>query len=48
MQYMFALVTFFSISMPAFASPVPEIDGALGIQIAALVGGLAILIRKKR
>ncbi|MEI8209620.1 MAG: hypothetical protein WCG16_10475 [Methylococcales bacterium] len=37
-----------SMSSAAFATPVPEIDGALSLQVLAMVGGLGLLLKKKR
>lgn len=49
MKDWFLAVTTFAVSTSALAAvPVPEIDGALFIQFAALAGGLALLIKKKR
>jgi hypothetical protein len=36
------------VSLPAYAALVPEIDGSLAIQFAALAAGLALLLKKKR
>lgn len=49
MKLVLLAVAAFSVSSLAFAAvPVPEIDGALFIQFAALAVGLAVLIKKKK
>ncbi len=37
-----------SLSGLAFATSVPEIDGALGLQVLALGAGLAALVKRRK
>lgn len=51
MKLGFLAIAVFAVSFPAlaiFVESVPEMDGAVFIQFAALAGGLALLIKKKK
>ena len=50
MKYLLMSLAVSVITSPAFAGnrAVPEIDGMLAVQIAALVGGLALLVKKSK
>ncbi len=48
MKNVLITLAIFSISSLAFATPVPEIDGSLSLQVIAMVGGLGLLLKKKR
>ena len=52
MKYVLATLMLLAVAASAYAQStaprVPEIDASLAIQIAALAGGLALLLKKKR